>query len=135
MDTQITPTVSTLDDDQTTLFDALAMRDEVLLEAIRRSNCTLIQTINSFYLFLMTDPDERRGLLVGGAVGESPTSATLLGGVRIGESHDYVTDENTGMRVVFLVEAAGRARRVVTSRVVNLAHTAVQGRTRPTTTH
>jgi hypothetical protein len=135
MDTQITPTVSVLDDDDTTFFDALAVPDEAALEAMRRSHCTLIQTINSFYLFLMTDPDERRGLLVGGAVGESPTSATLLGGVRITDSRDYAADENAGMRVVFLVEAAGRSRRVVTSRVVHLAHTAVHGRGRRTVTH
>lgn len=135
MHTQVTPTVSPLDESDTTLFDALPIRDEAGLDALRHSNCTLIQTVNSFYLFLLTDPDERRGLLVGGAVGESPSTAVLLGGVRITEGREYAPEANAGLRVVFLVESAGQSRRVITSRVVSLEHATVRGRARRGVTH
>ena len=135
MNTQVTPTVSLLDDSDTPWFESLPIRDEADLDALRHSNCTLIQTINSFYLFLLTDPDERRGLLVGGAVGESPSSAVLLGGIRITDSREYATEAGTGLRIVFLFESAGRSRRVITSRVMSLEHTTIHRRARRTVTH
>jgi hypothetical protein len=135
MDTQITPMPSMLDDNDHE-FAAWTLRDEAVLDPVRHSNCTLIQTLNSFYLFLLTDPTERRGLLVGGALGECPTSAILLGGVpHADDRRDYPTDLNTGVRAVFLVESAGGSKHVITSRVVSLAHAALDSRERRPVCH
>jgi hypothetical protein len=136
MDTRIMPMASMQDDIVTNEFDELAIRDDAALEAVRHANCTLIQTTNSFYLFLLTDPAERRGLLVGGALGECPTSAVLLGAIRFATDFDeYPATLNTGLRAVFLVELAGLWKHVITSPVVSLAHAPVHTRMLRAVTH
>lgn len=129
MDTQITPRASMLTDSVAPEFDGLGIWDEAALDAVSHRNCTLIQTVNSFYLFLLTDPAERRGLLVGGALGEGPASAVVLGAIwQSGGPRLHQSDMNAGLRAVFLVESAGRWKHLITSRVVSFAHAPVHAR-------
>jgi hypothetical protein len=100
--------------------------DEVYPDSTSESTCTLIQTANSSYLFLMTAPSERLGLLVGGALGECPASAILVGAMPgaagISESQPCL---RTGSRAVFDIASDGGYKRLVTSPVVNLVHAQV----------
>lgn len=129
MDTQITTRTSMLTESVATEFEELGIWDEAALAAVSHRKSTLIQTVNSFYLFLLTDPTERRGLLVGGALGEGPASAVLLGAIWHSTApYLYRSGQGAGLRAVFLVESDGRWKNLITSRVVSLAHAPVQTR-------
>ena len=106
---------------------------EIDCDPVTHASCTLIQTSNSFYLFRVTNPGERRGLLVGGAVGECPANAMLVGSLPVGNdaAGDACEDRpavRVGARAVFLIEKNGACKCVITSRVVGLAHAPIRAR-------
>jgi hypothetical protein len=100
---------------------------EWLSDPVSHANRTLIQTANSVYLFVVTVPAERRGLLVSRALGECPANAQLVGPITeaTGASAD-ASCLRTGSRAVFIVESDGVCKRVITSRVGRLAHAHAQ---------
>ncbi len=114
---------SMLDDEWKMELEASRILDRAGVDFAGRSNCMLIQTAHSIYLFLEHTPAEPSGLLVGGAVGESPTSAYLVGSIdsATGES-DYPTCLRAGERAIFQIVTKGVCKRVITSPVVNVVH-------------
>ena len=113
MATRIGALDSNLDGAGPTVF---GIPDGLAAESIRKSSCTLIQTTNNSYLFLMTGPTEQRGLLVGGALGDSPTPAILVGATPCARNvAEYPSCLRRGSRVIFAVERGGTWKRMITS--------------------
>jgi hypothetical protein len=125
--TTITSLGSMLDDEWKMELEASRILDRAGVDFAGRSNCTLIQTAHSIYLFLEHTPAERSGLLVGGAVGENPTAAYLVGSMDLatGEA-DYPTCLRAGERAIFQIMSQGVCKRVTTSPVVNVVHRQVR---------
>jgi hypothetical protein len=99
-------------------------------------NCTLIQTTKSIYLFLRITPVDRRGLLVGGALGECPATAVLVGAIpEVNDASEYPSCLKTGSRAVFIIESDRSCKRVVTSSIVSLSHARVHSRATLATIH
>jgi hypothetical protein len=110
--------------------------DEVNLDSTGGSTCTLIQTANSSYLFLMTAPAERLGLLVGGVLGECPASAILVGATP--DAAGLPGNQaclRTGSRAVFDIASEAGYKRLVTSPVVKLVHAQLRSGDAPTYRH
>jgi hypothetical protein len=96
-------------------------QDGLAFDPVRCPTCTLIQTANSIYLFRVSDPRERRGLLVGGALGEGPVNAYLVGTLSdANDASDDASHLRTGSRAVFDIESDGAWKRMITSRVTRL---------------
>jgi hypothetical protein len=114
---------SMLDEEWKIELEAARILDRAAVDIAGRSNCTLIQTAHSTYLFLENTPAEPSGLLVGGAVGECPTTAYLIGSMSsaTGEA-EYPTCLRAGERAIFQVVIEGVCKRVITSPVVNVVH-------------
>jgi hypothetical protein len=135
MTTQITSLDSMLDDAPLrTELEASPIADGMAVDPVSHANRMLIQTANSIYLFVVTVPAERRGLLVGGTLGECPASPQLVGAITeaTGASAD-ASCLRTGSRAVFTVESDGVCKRVITSGVVRLAHAQIRSGESPTT--
>jgi hypothetical protein len=94
--------------------------DGVDLDSPGDSTCTLIETANSTYLFLPAARGERRGLLVGGAVGESPATAIFVGRTDAAGAAGHQKYLRTGYPAVFDLAVKGGYKRLVTSPVVRL---------------
>jgi hypothetical protein len=99
--------------------------NEMDLESPNGPACTLIQTANSSYLFFMTAPDERRGLLVGGPLGESPANAIFVGAMPNANAAEDVSSIRQGSRAVFDIAFEGGFKRVITSPVVKVVRTQI----------
>ena len=127
MTTTVTSLGSMLDDEWKMELETLTILDRAGVDFAGRSNCTLIQTAHSIYLFLEHTPAERSGLLVGGAVGEKPTAAYLVGSMDLatGEA-DYPTCLRAGERAIFQIMSQGVCKRIITSPVVNVVHRQVR---------
>ena len=123
MTTTVMSLGSMLDDEWKMELETLKILDRAGVDFAGRSNCTLIQTAHSIYLFLEHSPAERSGLLVGGAVGENPTAAYLVGSMDLatGEA-DYPTCLRVGERAMFQIMSQGVCKRIITSPVVNVVH-------------
>ena len=110
-------------------LDPLRMLDGLNAEAAGQASCALIRTANSSYLFLMTGPVEQRGLLVGGALGECPSRAVLVGAMPYDRgASDYPLCLRKGSRVIFVVELDGAWKRLITSQVIDVVHAVVESR-------
>jgi len=105
-------------------------------DPVTQAGCTLIQTANSFYLFRVTAPYIRSGLLVGGVIGECPVSALLVGTLPDGD-HAGTRDSTLriGARAVFVVERNGIWKGIITSRIMRLAHSPIRHREQMATSH
>jgi hypothetical protein len=127
MTTTIKSLGSMLDDEWKMELETLRILDRAGVDFAGRSDCTLIQTEHSIYLFLEHTAAERSGLLVGGAVGEKPTAAYLVGSMDLatGEA-DYPTCLRAGERAVFQIMSQGVCKRIITSPVVNVVHRQVR---------
>jgi hypothetical protein len=127
MATTIKSLGSMLDDEWKMELETLRILDRAGVDFAGRSDCTLIQTEHSIYLFLEHTPAERSGLLVGGAVGEKPTAAYLVGSMDLatGEA-DYPTCLRAGERAIFQIMSQGVCKRIITSPVVNVVHRQVR---------
>ena len=118
-------------------LDPGMLPDGIPVDDVGEANsCTLIQTVHSIYLFLGSTPADARGLLVGGALGECPISAFLVGAIATSNSeHESPTSLKTGSRAVFHILSNGFCKRVVTSPIVRLVHTHVRSRDSLGTVH
>jgi hypothetical protein len=110
--------------------------DGVELDSPSEFTCTVIQTANSSYLFLTTASAERRGLLVGGALGECPAWAIFVGVMpdKTGVC-GHQACLRTGSRAVFDVASEGGYKCLVTSPVVRLVQMEVRSRESPASRH
>jgi hypothetical protein len=128
MTTRVMWVDSMFDAELRTELDRGMMPDGIPIDVMGESNsCTLIQTAHSIYLFLGSTPADPRGLLVGGALGECPISAFLVGAISTSNSDaEYPTSLKAGSRAVFHILTNGYCKRVVTSPIVRLVHTHVR---------
>ena len=127
MATTIKSLGSMLDDEWKMELETLRILDRAGVDFAGRSDCTLIQTEHSIYLFLEHTPAERSGLLVGGAVGENPTAAYLVGSMDLATGEiDYPTCLRAGERAIFQIMSQGVCKRIITSPVVNVVHRQVR---------
>jgi hypothetical protein len=106
--------------------DSLPKGYATACDPLSQPNCTLIQTANSFYLFRVTIPAERRGVLAGGALGEGPVNARLVGALPGDNDPGDCASLTVGGRAVFLVERNGACKYVITSPIARLAHSPVR---------
>ena len=123
MGTRITPFESMLDFEQLNgELDALRGVDAIACDPLSQASCMLIETANSFYLFRVTAPHARRGLLAGGVLGEAPVSALLVGALADGNEGCGGSVLSVGVRAVFVVEKNGSWKSIITSRIARLAY-------------
>lgn len=95
---------------------------EITLEGINPNEQILIRTQNSEYRFSILDPQERRGTLSGGTLGEQARDAVLVGTLSDNNSLDNVsTGLKTGRRALFYLSARNGIERLITSIITSVA--------------
>lgn len=92
-------------------FDDLKPKDKLV-----------IRTRNSTYRFLITDPAKRRGVLIGGALGNTTREAVLIESFGLEENAEPKTSYGlkTGARVLFYLYSTKGAERMATSVIQEL---------------
>lgn len=95
----------------------------ITFEEIDRDDNILIRTRNSEYRFSVTDPAAHKGMLSGGALGDTPREAVLIESLAQGESGriDDFRGLKTGARALFYLAYDHRIERVTTSKISSLA--------------
>jgi len=98
--------------------------DEIALDSLKPSDRLLIQTANSAYSFVVIDPRERRGVLIGGASNECHPITFLVGarGRKNAETESDPSGLRTGAPAIFVIESGNRLRSLVTSIITGLIH-------------
>jgi len=98
---------------------------EIALDALSASDFVRIETVNSTYCFLVTDPEGRRGILMGGALDSAAVTTVLLGAeIRAnGQVSSLYSKLCEGARGIFFVAAADRVQQLITSTIIRLFHT------------
>ncbi|HSB08352.1 MAG TPA: hypothetical protein VLM38_02490 [Blastocatellia bacterium] len=94
----------------------------ITFDEIERNDKVLINTLNSRYEFAVSDPETRRGMLSGGAVGEEPREATLIESITSatdGASRDF-WGLQTGARALFYLRSDRGVERVTTSGISSI---------------
>lgn len=97
---------------------------KVEFENMSREDQVLIRTQNSEYNFKVLDPEERRGVLSGGSLGDQTRDAVLIGAVPMSFKED-VSDQSavrTGARALFFMNAKNGVERLITSVVTEIQH-------------
>src|SRR5215475_10556408 len=83
----------------------------------------LIRTANSEYRFCVLDPEQRRGRLTGGTLGDAEREAVLAGTLSgTGSLKSMGEGLATGGRAVFYVSARSGVERLITSVITRLQH-------------
>jgi hypothetical protein len=97
---------------------------EMALEGLCLDDEIMIRTGNSIYTFSVTDPQERRGILSGGALDEMAVTAALIGSVAEGEggSCTFLSGLKTGARALFYIEIGQGVKRLLTSAVTDMLY-------------
>lgn len=86
-------------------------RDEIILGDVGRADRISIETNNSRYVFIVTDPAGRGGILFGGAAWRRPVRACL--------PHERL---RTGSNALFLISSGAKFLFANTSRVRRIEH-------------
>jgi hypothetical protein len=104
---------------------------EIALDSLTATQHLLIETTNSTYSFAVTDPVQRLGVLIGGALAGRRAGTFLVGARsrKAGDEADFAR-LRVGSRAVFLFSSESGLKRVITSRITRL----VQKRARAETT-
>ncbi|HVG19093.1 MAG TPA: hypothetical protein VNI02_08560 [Blastocatellia bacterium] len=95
---------------------------EIIFKDISPSDRIMIRTQNSEYRFSVLDPDERRGILTGGSLGNQQRNAVLVGTLS-GGGNSFASDASklkTGSRALFYLTAKNGVERLITSIITNL---------------
>jgi hypothetical protein len=96
---------------------------ETRLSETQAQDELVIRTANSEYRFCITDPNERRGRLTGGTLGDSEREAVLAGTLSGSGNLKHIGDGlTTGGRAVFYVAARNGVERLITSVITRLRH-------------
>ena len=97
---------------------------QVSLDTLNATDCISIKTGDETYLFIVTDPEERRGVLTGGALGSSSTVSVLLGANmrRNGQVSGLFSDLYEGSRAIFFIESDDGVEQFMTSEILGLVH-------------
>jgi hypothetical protein len=98
---------------------------EISLRDISPSDRIMIRTQNSEYRFSVLDPEERRGILTGGSLGDHHRNAILVGTLPDG-ANNFANDGSrlkTGARALFYLTAKNGVERLITSIITSLKRT------------
>jgi hypothetical protein len=108
----------------TTSYSSEAV-SEIALDSLRAADSLLIKTANSTYCFLVIDPERRRGILTGGALGSNAATSVLVGAeIRTTvQGSGLYSKLCEGARVIFFLAAADRVQQLITSTISKLVHT------------
>ena len=97
---------------------------ELRISDIRADDEVLIETRNSTYVFVLTDPEERSGLLYGGRLGQNISDAIIVG--TIAEDGKMVIEDSpvlrTNSRALFFLRARGGLEQFLTSAISGLTY-------------
>jgi hypothetical protein len=105
---------------------------EIIFRDISPSDRIMIRTENSEYRFSVVDPEERRGILTGGSLGDHRRNAILVGTLTGGENN-FASDGSrlkTGARALFYLTAKNGVERLITSIITSLKRTEPSGERR-----
>jgi hypothetical protein len=104
-------------------------REPINKEAEDKEDQILIRTQNSEYRFSISDPEERRGTLTGGTLGDKARDAVLVGSLVEGNgSLDNVTAGlKTGRRALFYLTAKNGVERLITSMITSVTRNSLRG--------
>ena len=107
-----------------TRFEASKMVTRISLDTLSATDCISIKTADDTYLFVVTDPDERRGVLTGGELGSSSVESVLLGADmrRNGQVSALFSGLYQGLRAIFFVASQDGIRQLITSEITGLIH-------------
>ena len=86
-------------------------RDEIILGDVGSADRIAIETNNSIYVFIVTNPAGRGGILIGGAAWRGPVRACLL--------HERL---RAGSNTHFLIASGDKFFHATTSRVRRINH-------------
>jgi len=97
---------------------------QISLDTLNVTDCISIKTSDYNYLFVVIDPEQRRGVLTGGAPGFNSTVSVLLGADmrKNGQVSALFSGLYHGSRAIFFVESNGGVRQFVTSEIIGLVH-------------
>jgi len=97
---------------------------QISLNTLNATDCISIKTADHTYLFIVTDPEERRGVLTGGTLGSSSTISVLLGANmrRGGQVSGIFSDLYQGSRAIFFIESHDGVRQLMTSEIIELVY-------------
>ena len=97
---------------------------QISLDTLNVTDCISIKTADHTYLFIVTDPEERRGVLTGGVLGSNSTASVLLGADmrKNGQVSALFSGLYQGSRAIFFVESQDGVRQFVTSEITGLVH-------------
>jgi hypothetical protein len=90
---------------------------DIAFNEISPSDQIVIRTQNSEYRFSVLNPEERRGTLSGGSLGNQRREA-VLAGVLTGGENNFASDVSglkTGSRALFYLSAKNGVERLITS--------------------
>jgi hypothetical protein len=111
---------SSSDSHRSPLFD---LESAITFDAIERDDKVVIRTLNSEYRFSVIDPQNHKGMLSGGSIGDHPREAFLvesLGKSDSGSLEDF-RGLKKGARALFYLSSGHRVERVTTSKISGLA--------------
>ena len=97
---------------------------QISLGTLNAADCISIKTADHTYLFIVTDPEERRGMLTGGTLGSNSTVSVLLGANmrRNGHVSGIFSDLCKGSRAIFFIESHDGVKQFITSEIIGLVH-------------
>jgi len=98
---------------------------DIAFKEISPSDQIMIRTQNSEYRFSVINPEERRGSLTGGSLGNQQREA-VLAGVLSGGTNNFASDVSglkTGSRAIFYLTAQNGVERLITSIITGLRRT------------
>ena len=96
---------------------------QISLDRLNVTDCISIKTADHNYLFVVTDPEERRGVLTGGAGFNSTTSVLLGADMRKnGQVSALFSGLYQGSRAIFFIESQDGVRQFVTSEIIGLVY-------------
>jgi hypothetical protein len=98
---------------------------DITFKDMSPSDQIMIRTQNSEYRFSVLNPDERRGTLTGGSLGDQRRDAVLVGMVPEPE-FGFASNPSglkTGSRALFYLSARNGVERLITSVITGLGRT------------
>src|SRR5215213_4660217 len=97
---------------------------EINFEEVKPSDEISIKTENSLYSFSVEEPEQRKGILTGGTLGNQRREAVLVSSIegdgRAGTK--AFTELKTGARALFFMTAKNGIERLITSVITHLSH-------------
>jgi hypothetical protein len=97
------------------LSDSRGTTPEIALDQLRIGDQVVIQTAHSAYIYLVTDPAKRLGMVVGGVFGNYAAEAFL----KVSPAADNYR-LRAGARALFYIRSSAGYRRVTTSVITGL---------------